>query len=664
MRRLRRAAALCAAAVAVPASAHADPTWTPPAPLPTFGLGSEYRVGFDGHGTMTVAATDFTSVTPFGNRLRVFTRRAGAADQQELLLSDPGVARVSARVAVATNGSAVLAWEEEDPSGTGNITYKAAYRGPGGWGAPATLAVERGSDRDGDPIPVISGDGDAAVVIPTVGDPLPDTGLPGGQILLARHNAGGWGAAATISTGSSDEAAAAFDGGDDLMIVWRKEVTPGGPQGPSKHAIIARSLTDGVLNPPVTISETYATANAGRPALGVSPGGAAVVAYSFVLGNGPGPGEPEAVRFDDQTGQWSPPQSLSDGEDGIALGVAEDASERAYVLVALGDDRVVLVRSLANLPFASPVQISPAGMLNATGAVAIQKNVATAVWGAEDWASGNYSVGASSWKPGAAAPGDPKTLDPASADAKVVSGLIADGGGSLAATWTSVGTRTRIAGLDGGGPVASDVAIPATGTAGVPLTFNARFADMWTPPATEASWDFGDGSRAVTSQQTLHSYAAPGRYVVTARSVDVLGNIGVAFGVVTIGPAGAVATDGAASDASAPVAVPAPVKAAGNPAASDPPRVAIDVPACPPDGTAAVCRRWQHSVLAWRKLTGFVTGADRVTVRAVKGRKVITATARPAGSRWTARLRGLSSGRWTITAVAAGATARRTVTLR
>ena len=171
--------ALCAVALVVPATAHADPSWVLPAQrLATVGFESDYSFGYDSRGIGTVAVTDLTTTSRFGDQLRVFHRRAGEVDAPELTMSTPGIARENARVAVSSTGFAVLAWEEEDAAHPGDLHYMAAYRKDGEWGPPALVATEP-AEFVADPIPVVDADGDGDVVIPASVDELPDTGLPG-----------------------------------------------------------------------------------------------------------------------------------------------------------------------------------------------------------------------------------------------------------------------------------------------------------------------------------------------------------------------------------------------------------------------------------------------------------------------------------------------------
>jgi hypothetical protein len=446
--------------------------------------------------------------------------------------------------------------------------------------------------------------------------------------------------------------------------------------GPARHAVVARELAGGVLGPETTLSFPTDDGDAGAPKLGVGPGGDAVVAYSFqgdrtaasrrfVAAQRPGAGAP-----------WRTQQQLSD-QPGTALGAAVAADGTAYVLYSQAGGtadatRVFLQRGPARQPFSVAKAVSPAGVTAATGGVAMAGNQAAAVWANQD-GLGTYTVSTASWAPGAADPVLHENAEPPSAAWKIVTGVTGFGTGSAVATWTVQNTvtdpfHTALVAFDGDGPEATDVVIPARADAGQALHFNVRMADLWSFPWTTPRWDFGDGT-TVEGEQPAHTYAAPGRYRVSVVSRDALGNPTAVTGDVVV--TGAQAGAGGGDPAPAVVTVPRPAPPAAptappparDPAPAAPSRVAIDLPACPKAASKAACDRRRHSAAAWRTLRGTVAGATRVTVRARHGRRTVAVTARVSGSRWTASLRGLSAGRWTITVHAGTAIATRTVKL-
>ncbi len=77
--------------------------------------------------------------------------------------------------------------------------------------------------------------------------------------------------------------------------------------------------------------------------------------------------------------------------------------------------------------------------------------------------------------------------------------------------------------LDSEGPVLDGVSFPQRAIAGSAVEFNVRPRDVLSSIAGEASWDFGDGSAVGNS--TKHVYDVPGRYTITIRATDALGNV-------------------------------------------------------------------------------------------------------------------------------------------
>ncbi len=67
--------------------------------------------------------------------------------------------------------------------------------------------------------------------------------------------------------------------------------------------------------------------------------------------------------------------------------------------------------------------------------------------------------------------------------------------------------------LDAGGPTLQSVSIPASATAGAPVSFSVAPRDQ-VDPTPGVSWAFGDGSTA-SGDSVTHAFAAPGTYSVS-----------------------------------------------------------------------------------------------------------------------------------------------------
>lgn len=83
------------------------------------------------------------------------------------------------------------------------------------------------------------------------------------------------------------------------------------------------------------------------------------------------------------------------------------------------------------------------------------------------------------------------------------------------------------------------VAISASGTsapAGTPINFTVATEDAGAGVDGPPTWDFGDGSAAVTGKAVRHTFATAGLREITVRQADLGGNVGVGRLRVNIGP--------------------------------------------------------------------------------------------------------------------------------
>jgi PKD repeat protein len=77
--------------------------------------------------------------------------------------------------------------------------------------------------------------------------------------------------------------------------------------------------------------------------------------------------------------------------------------------------------------------------------------------------------------------------------------------------------------LDADGPILDGISFPQKTVAGASVDFSVHPRDVHSTVAGEADWDFGDGTAVGNS--TKHIFEQPGRYTVTIRASDALGNI-------------------------------------------------------------------------------------------------------------------------------------------
>jgi hypothetical protein len=93
---------------------------------------------------------------------------------------------------------------------------------------------------------------------------------------------------------------------------------------------------------------------------------------------------------------------------------------------------------------------------------------------------------------------------------------------------------------DAGGPALDGLAVPASGTVGVPVDFAVSPLDAWSA-IQSTRWSFGDGTTAI-DELVSHVYTTPGTYNVTASSSDVLGNTSSQHSTIVIAAAPATRT--------------------------------------------------------------------------------------------------------------------------
>jgi hypothetical protein len=112
-----------------------------------------------------------------------------------------------------------------------------------------------------------------------------------------------------------------------------------------------------------------------------------------------------------------------------------------------------------------------------------------------------------------------------------------DGEGNGFAVWQRrAGTTStaQVAAFDPVAPAITAADVPATATAGQPVTMTAAATDRMSRPALR--FDFGDGSGA-EGDTAQHAYAAPGNYTVTVTASDAAGNRSTTARAIQVAPA-------------------------------------------------------------------------------------------------------------------------------
>jgi hypothetical protein len=120
--------------------------------------------------------------------------------------------------------------------------------------------------------------------------------------------------------------------------------------------------------------------------------------------------------------------------------------------------------------------------------------------------------------------------------------LAVDPQGNAIAVFEQAGggvSLAEAAAYDPAGPQLRELSVPATGTAGVPVSFSVAPLDVWSA-LDQTHWAFGDGAAAIGTAPT-HTYATAGTFDVQLSSADGLGNTTSDSRAITIAPAASAA---------------------------------------------------------------------------------------------------------------------------
>ena len=450
-------------------------------------------------------------------------RPAGENWQAPVNLSNAGRDTFDAEVAIDARGDAVAVWHGSD--GTNDIVQAAARPAGGVWQAPIDLSA--GGHDAFNPQVVLDAQGDAVAVWQRSNG---SNSIVQGAV---RPSATGvWQAAVDLSAGGGNalNPQIAVDARGDAVVDWQRF------DGTNFIAQAAERLAaSGVWQAPVDLS--VAGQSADLPAVAVTPDGTAVAVWERF----DGADEIAQAALRPTGGVWQSPVDLSaPGQNANNVEVAVDArgDVAAVWVCSNGINGIVqaTVRPAGTGGWTSPVDLSVTGQSAAIPQIALDSQGDAIV----TWERSNGSneivqtavrqAGATFWR----APGDLSAAGQNAGDPQIA----VDGQGNVAAVWQrSNGANTLIqaAGYDAAGPLLDGVSVPASGIAGVPVSFSVSPLDVWSPVAS-TGWRFGDGQGAAGARVS-HTYSAPGAYAVTLTSADTLANSTSATASIAITPA-------------------------------------------------------------------------------------------------------------------------------
>lgn len=502
----------------VASSAGAAPGWLAPVGLsleagtqaPSNGqeaYGAAPQVAFSKHGD-AVAVWESPDGTDGKYGLPEYTlqtafRPAGGAWQTPERIASAGESGELPSVAVDGAGNAVAVWEAYN--GYTFVIEAASRPANGHWEEPTELDA---AEVPGDSHPQIAVDeqGDA-MAIWNRGGPF------GGVVQEAFKPAGDeWQTPVEVAAGKyGDRPQVAFDEHRDAIALWQ------GFEGEPVNEWVLESASlpaGGAWQTPVVVS---APGVAGEPSLAINGQGAAAAAWDQWT-NGFLSSRTVQAAVVPAEGAWQPAVGIVGAADEIDQ--PQEAENPAIAVDSQGDalavwswmfnDTVQAAFKPAGGTWQAPVDISTEGA--SSPQVAFDgRGEALAVWNGED------GTVQSSFKPAGGEWQAPLDIGHGGAPQIAV-----DGQGDALAAWTDEG-GIQAAGYAAGGPQLNDLTIPAAGTAGQPVSLSVSPLDVWSIGG-ETSWSFGDGTSANGTSVT-HTYATPGTYEVTVRSVDTLGNV-------------------------------------------------------------------------------------------------------------------------------------------
>lgn len=525
-RSARHLAALVSLALATAllgsAPASSAPTWLEPDNLSAQGndaFGQQVAVDAAGNATAVWSRSDGTNY-----RIQTSTRPAGGTWSDPFTASPEGHDAIRPQISANAAGDVALVWKQSD-----GVTDRimAQHRLASGLVSMPVPLATAAQDDVGDPHVAVDGGGNFTAIWQQ---------LAGGDRRVharTRPPGGNWSTVDIISAAGGparDLALSANPGASGATAIWTRD------NGVDYRVQVSSRLSTTTW----TAADTLSTAgqDAISPQVLVEPSGKTTAVWARSDG--------EAKRIQARTRLpalgWAASLivNLSEaGQEADFPQLAVDAAGNATAVWSRSDGSHGRIQA-STRPFggawsAVPDTLSVAGQIARDPQVAVDAaGNATAVWARFDGA--DYRV-QSSRRPVDGAWPSPLTLSLVGEPA-IEPQLAVDAAGDVTTVWDrsdSVSTRVQGIGLDVAGPVATTLAIPATGTAGQPAAMSVTATDTWSAVSSTA-WSFGDGSNA-TGTSVSHAYAAAGTYEVSVTITDAVGNATLRTGSITVAAA-------------------------------------------------------------------------------------------------------------------------------
>ncbi len=500
-------------ALGLPAAAAAVPTWSAVSPISESATNlMDTAMGSNGD----VAATwvGFVAGEP---TVQVATRPPSGSFSAPLDLSPAGNESSNAsQVAEDDAGEAIAVWNSSVEKS--NYIMEAATVNGGIRSAPAKLS-EPGQNAIS-PTVAANERGDAIVAW---------TRSNGADEIVQasfRPAGGSFGSAVSLSAVGGNAAApkVAIDAAGNATVVWERN---NGANEVVEEA--TRSPATGKFAPVVVLSNP--TEGAIQPSVAMNAEGDTAVVWVRI-----GASNVTQATVRSAGGAFSPPANLS--------GEGFNADHPQVALDGRGDPTVVWARTLGFEIVVEYASGTPAGSFSLpmglafeawypsiaedaagdtlVGYVTVRTPTANAAFRP---AGGAFGAGQEVSSAGQFVDGGPGGFNVAmSSDGNGIFGFIAEESGG--------GFIPRMSLLDTVGMALEKVSIPATATAGVPVTFSAQPVDQAFPAPT-VSWSFGGASSASGSSVT-HTFTAAGTYSVSVTADAAPGDSATQTGTITV----------------------------------------------------------------------------------------------------------------------------------
>lgn len=513
--------ALVGPAVGGMATATAAPTWTPPQlVLDTNHMtqGPQVEVAPDG----TATAVWSRRTAPPYLRVESAMRRPGGAWTALDGLSQLAHHSTVPQIAVAPDGTATAVWARNDGY---VMQIESATRTPGGpWSATTLLSSNEGTIEGADPnkpLPELKGATDPQVAVAADGSVTAIWVRRGSLGLLvetaSRPAGGAWSTPTLLSDPAQEptapQIAVAADG--TATAVWSSN------DGATHRTLTATRPAGGSAWSTATpLSDSSAVSTTARVA--VAPDGTTGAVWFRY------PDVPFQIDIPFQTesatrpagGPWNAAASLS-GPSGSALSpqiaVGADGTMTAVWI------RNTRVEATTRPPGGSWGPASPISDVTVTPEsprVAVAADgTAVAVW--TRTVDDRVQAEVATRSPGGAWSSPTVLSDPLRRAANPQ--VSATTTGAVTAVWSYAEGPVASAVLDDEGPLIEDLVVPATGTAGQPVTFSVAPRDLWSAVGS-TTWDLGTATAPVDGTVVTHTYPNPGTYTVTVATRDEHGN--------------------------------------------------------------------------------------------------------------------------------------------